>query len=95
MQNDINISYIYANIADIYVYLYITYRFKSNKRSHSGDNGDEDPPVPIPNTEVKLVYAESTWHRAPGRIGNCFEDISLRLFYLFCRKIFALKRAGF
>ena len=45
--------------------------FKSNKRSHSGDNGDEDPPVPIPNTEVKLVYAESTWHRAPGRIGNC------------------------
>ena len=59
MQNDINISYIYANIADIYVYLYITYRFKSNKRSHSGDNGDEDPPVPIPNTEVKLVYGES------------------------------------
>ena len=34
--------------------------FKSNKRSHSGDNGDEDPPVPIPNTEVKLVYGEST-----------------------------------
>ena len=25
-----------------------------------GDNGDEDPPVPIPNTEVKLVYGEST-----------------------------------
>ena len=23
-------------------------RFKSNKRSHSGDNGGEDPPVPIP-----------------------------------------------
>ena len=60
MKNDINISYIYANIADIYVYLYITYRFKSNKRSHSGDNGDEVPPVPIPNTEVKLVYGEST-----------------------------------
>ncbi len=34
--------------------------FKSNKRSHSGDNGDEVPPVPIPNTEVKLVYGEST-----------------------------------
>ena len=32
--------------------------FKSNKRSHSGDNGDEDPPVPIPNTEVKLVYSK-------------------------------------
>ena len=46
-------------------------RFKSNKRSHSGDNGDEDPPVPIPNTEVKLVYGESSWHRAPARIANC------------------------
>ena len=34
--------------------------FKSNKRSHSGDNGSEDPPVPIPNTEVKLTRAEST-----------------------------------
>ena len=46
-------------------------RFKSNKRSHSGDNGDEDPPVPIPNTEVKLVRGESTWHIAPGRITRC------------------------
>ena len=45
--------------------------FKSNKRSHSGDNGDEVPPVPIPNTEVKLVYGESSWHRAPARIANC------------------------
>ena len=31
--------------------------FKSYKRSHSGDDSNEDPPVPIPNTEVKLVYA--------------------------------------
>ena len=28
--------------------------------SHSGDNGRKDPPVPIPNTEVKLSHAEST-----------------------------------
>ena len=28
---------------------------------HSGDDGKEDPPVPIPNTEVKLFNAESTW----------------------------------
>ena len=28
--------------------------------SHSGDNGRKDPPVPIPNTEVKLSRAEST-----------------------------------
>ena len=27
---------------------------------HGGDDSREDPPVPIPNTEVKLSYAEST-----------------------------------
>ena len=42
-------------MAHFYEYLKHAYSFKSNKRSHSGDNGDEDPPVPIPNTEVKLV----------------------------------------
>ena len=49
----------------------MAFPFKSNKRSHSGDDGDEDPPVPIPNTEVKLIYGESSWHRAPARIANC------------------------
>ena len=29
--------------------------------NHSGDDGKEDPPVPIPNTEVKLFNAESTY----------------------------------
>ena len=38
----------------------IKYGFKSNKRSHSGDDSIEDPPVPSPNTEVKLYYVEST-----------------------------------
>ena len=27
----------------------------------SGANSCEDPPVPIPNTEVKLTNAENTW----------------------------------
>ena len=27
----------------------------------SGDDGEEDPPVPIPNTEVKLFSADGTW----------------------------------
>ena len=27
----------------------------------SGDNGIEVPPVPIPNTEVKLYSADDTW----------------------------------
>ena len=35
--------------------------FKSYKRSHSGDDSNEGPPVPIPNTEVKLVYARCSW----------------------------------
>ena len=26
-----------------------------------GAYGDEDPPVPIPNTEVKLISVENTW----------------------------------
>jgi hypothetical protein len=31
----------------------------------SGGNGGEDPPVPIPNTEVKLSSAENTWGANP------------------------------
>ena len=27
----------------------------------SGDNSERDPPVPIPNTEVKPLSAEGTW----------------------------------
>ncbi len=31
------------------------------KNSKVGANGCEVPPVPIPNTEVKLTHAEDTW----------------------------------
>ncbi len=51
---------------------YVVVNLRENKRcmcsyreveiyNHSGDDGKEDPPVPIPNTEVKLFYAESTY----------------------------------
>ena len=30
-------------------------------RSNSGDDGKREPPVPIPNTEVKPLSAEGTW----------------------------------
>ena len=41
-------------------------RAKARGYNHSGDDGKEDPPVPIPNTEVKLFYAESTCRLLPG-----------------------------
>ena len=66
-----NFSYFGYIMARITPFLPFWCGFKSNKRSHSGDDGDEDPPVPIPNTEVKLIYGESSWHRAPARIANC------------------------
>ena len=34
------------------------------ERLISGDYSEEDPPVPISNTVVKLVNAESTWLEA-------------------------------
>ena len=30
-------------------------------KSLTGVDDDEDPPVPIPNTEVKLISVENTW----------------------------------
>ena len=30
----------------------------------------EGPPVPIPNTEVKLISVEDTWLATPGKIDN-------------------------
>ena len=29
--------------------------------ARDGVDGGEDPPVPIPNTEVKLIRVENTW----------------------------------
>ena len=33
----------------------------TDPRKNSGDNGERDPPVPIPNTEVKPFSADGTW----------------------------------
>ncbi len=32
-----------------------------------GGNSEEDTPVTIPNTEVKLFHVENTWMDVPGR----------------------------
>ena len=46
-----------------------------------GVDDAEGPPVPIPNTEVKLSGAENTWlatarERRPGKIGRCQHSYS-------------------
>ena len=40
------------------LFFYVVFREHPDKFS---DDGYEEPPVPIPNTVVKLVNAESTW----------------------------------
>ena len=37
----------------------------------SGGDSEEDTPVPIPNTEVKLLSADSSWGFPPVRVGRC------------------------
>ena len=51
-----------------------------------GANGDEGPPVPIPNTAVKLIRAENTW-RAASRENRSMptlkRQILRNLFFIF------------
>ena len=42
----------------------LTKQKPENTIQKSGDDGREDPPVPIPNTAVKLSRVESTWLEA-------------------------------
>ena len=37
----------------------------------SGNDGEKVTPVPIPNTEVKLLSADGSWGFAPVRVGRC------------------------
>ncbi len=43
------------------------------KKRRSGGNGVEEPPVPIPNTEVKLNCVDGTW-RATSRESRTLPD---------------------
>ena len=36
----------------------------------SGNDGEEVTPVPIPNTEVKLLSADGSWDFVPVRVGH-------------------------
>ena len=53
-----------------------TYAFLFNLKKSAGVNGDEVPPVPIPNTEVKLICVEDTW------MVTSWENISMPAFFI-------------
>ena len=40
------------------------FNFESSLSTIVGVDGGEGPPVPIPNTVVKLIYVENTWRAA-------------------------------
>lgn len=42
-------------------YIYLLCGFQSTNSDRFSGDGYEDPPVPISNTVVKLINAESTW----------------------------------
>ena len=52
---------------------------KQNSKSHriSGDYSLRDPPVPIPNTEVKPQHADSTWLETAREGRSSPDSISL------------------
>jgi hypothetical protein len=41
------------------------------EKNRSGNNGEKVTPVPIPNTEVKLLSADGSWDFVPVRVGRC------------------------
>ena len=51
----------------------------TREERESGGNGIEDPPVPIPNTEVKLNCVDGTW-RVTARESRTLPD------YFFLKK---------
>ena len=60
---------------------------KTNIQNKSGDNDAEVPPVPIPNTEVKLCSADDTWREAARESRSSPEQkrsFLMRLLFLFC-----------
>ena len=41
---------------------------RGREREEAGEDGMEGPPVPIPNTEVKLHHADDTWRATAWKI---------------------------
>ena len=53
----------------------MTRRKKNDIVINAGDNNEEEIPVPMPNTEVKLLSAEDTYELP------CWENRKLPVFY--------------
>ena len=65
---------------------------RASAQQISGDNSLRDPPVPIPNTEVKPQHADSTWLET-AREGRSSPDSMKHirksvLFFCFWRNLF-------
>jgi hypothetical protein len=61
--------------------------------SRLGGDSEEDTPVPIPNTEVKLFSADGSWGATPceSRTLPGKEKSSEKLLFLFFKKIIRLE----
>ena len=49
----------------------IMFSFECKSSKEYGGESKKDTPVPMPNTEVKLLNAESSWWQLPARKGSC------------------------
>ena len=54
----------------------MTRREKNDIKEIAGDHNEEEIPVPMPNTEVKLLSAEDTYELP------CWENRKLPVFYI-------------
>ena len=70
---------------------YLVLRERTLKFHKSGNNGEKVTPVPIPNTEVKLLSADGSWDFVPVRVGRCQARIKDNLIWVV---FFVLVRKG-
>ena len=72
-------------------YIYLLCGFQSTNSDRFSGDSYEGPPVPISNTVVKLVNAESTWletawedRKSLIKLKDIPEGVSFFIFYIFC-----------
>ena len=70
----------------------IIYKQSGDSTKQVGVDYDEGPPVPISNTEVKLVHAEDTWlvTALENRFSPTLKTISKEVVFFLCYEILEL-----